>query len=176
MGTLRYIKDYITPPIFDSIEEQKKNKHKLNNQNLYASSDGIYQDVEEPQTRYKDVVFIDDVIDDDTGYTMAYNSKVGTIMPILESSYNRFKDEWLICNGKDHYFKWEYPRLYNKIKDIFYNENAVGDEIPVYTDEFVLPLLKTKKLNSNSDEKVIWIIKSGRKEQGNHYDIMDDRV
>jgi hypothetical protein len=177
MATLRHLnQDYIAGSLFNSLEEQRENKKKLCNQVLYPSSDGYYQIEDEFQDKYTEVIFIDDIIDEDTGYTMAYNAKVGTIIPILESSYDRFKDEWLICNGKDHYFKEDYPMLFNKIKDVFYDENAVGDEIPLYINEFVLPNLKPKKLNSNSNEKVIWIIKAGRKAQGNHYIKEDDRI
>lgn len=174
MGTLRHITDYILPPVLDCLEEQQKNRVKLNNERLVPSSEGYFEDPETPEVTYPDVVFIDDIQDEDYSYTMAYNAKVGTVMPILESNYSRFKDEWLICNGQDYYFKWEYPMLYNKIKNIFYNENAIGDEIPLYTKEFCLPKIKSQKLNSESDEKVIWIIKSGRKEQGNYYDKDDD--
>ena len=177
MPTLRYLQqDYIEGSILDSLEEQKKNRKKLCNQELYSSSDGYYQIEDEYKDRYTDMIFIDDIMDDDIGHLTAYNAKVGTIMPILESSYNRFKDEWLICNGQDHYFKEDYPMLFNKIKDVFYNENAVGDEIPLYTNEFALPNLKPKKLNSNSNEKVIWVIKSGRRAQGNYYIKEDDRI
>ena len=146
MGTLRHISDYILPPIVDGLEEQKKNRVKLCN-----------------------------VFDEETGYTMAYNAKVGTVMPILESGYTRYKNEWIPCDGST-YFKEDYPMLFNKIKNIFYEENAIGDEIPLYINEFQLPLLKPRTLNSNSDEKVIWIIKATRREQGNHYDIMDDQT
>ena len=176
MGTLRYIADYILPPISDCLDEKKRNRVKLSNQRLVVSEDGFFiREPDEPEYGYPDVIFIDDVLDDDVNYTLAYNAKVGTVMPILESNYDRFKDEWLICDGKE-YFKEDYPMLFNKIKDIFYNENAIGDEIPLYIDEFVLPNLLPRKLNSLSDEKVIWIIKAKRKAQGNYYDIRDDRT
>ena len=174
MATLRYITDYILPPVSDCLDEQKKKRVKLDNERLVVTSDGWFvHEVDDTDEEYPDVVFIDDVLDEETGFTMAYNAKVGTVMPIIESAYDRFKDEWLVCNGKN-YFKEDYPMLFNKIKDIFYNENAIGDEIPLYITEFALPLLKPRKLNSLSDEKVIWIIKAKRREQGNHYDIRDD--
>ena len=174
MGTLRHISDYILPPIVDGLDEQKKNRVKLCNQRLVVESDGFFtHEPDETERSYPDVIFIDDVFDEETGYTMAYNAKVGTVMPILESGYTRYKNEWIPCDGST-YFKEDYPMLFNKIKNIFYEENAIGDEIPLYINEFQLPLLKPRKLNSNSDEKVIWIIKATRREQGNHYDIMDD--
>lgn len=176
MGTLRYLTDYILPPISDCLDEQKKKRVRLDNQRLVVSSDSIFiHEEDEPEYDYPDVIFIDDIQDEDTSYTMAYNAKVGSIIPILESNYPRFQNEWIPCDGKT-FFKEDYPMLFNKIKDIFYDENAIGDEIPLYIDEFQVPLLKPRKLNSLSNEKVIWIIKSGRREQGNHYDIRDDLI
>ena len=170
MGTLRYITDYILPPVLDDLDETKSKRVKLDNQRLVISEDGFYQD---PEHGYPYLVFIDDIIDDDYGYTMAYNAKVGTVIPILASNYDRFKEEWLVCDGHN-YFKEDYPMLFNKIKDVFYEENAIGDEIPLYINEFVLPNLLPRKLDSESDDKIIFIIKASRKPQGNHYDKDDD--
>ena len=176
MGTLRHMTDYILPDISSGWDEKKKNTVKLDNERLVVTSDGFFiHEEDEPEHDYPHVVFIDDVFDEETGYTMAYNAKVGTVIPILESAYERYKNEWLICDGKT-YFKKDYPMLFNVIKNVFYNENAIGDEIPVYICEFTLPLLKPRKLNSLSDEKVIWIIKAKRREQGNHYLKDDDRI
>ena len=163
MGTIRYLKkDYLKQTVFESMDEVNANKPRLSNENLDLNTSPVQID---PQKQYTNLVFIDDVLDTEVNYTMLYNAKVGTIVPIKIEDLPNMKDTWIECDGST-YTKDQYPMLFDLLKDAFYNEDINGEEIPVYTDEFVVPKLNHKKLE---DTEVVFMIKAKGREKGNYY-------
>lgn len=164
MGTIRYVKeDYLKGSIFDSLN--KKVKIKLSNKNLTTSELITEPD---PEHSYPHVIFLDQVLDSEVNYTLLYNAKVGTIIPIKESDKSNLSNDWIECDGST-LTKDQYPMLYDLIKDYFYNEDLLGNEIPIYENEFVLPKLDKRKINSVDDEYVVWMIKAKGRIKGNYY-------
>jgi hypothetical protein len=163
MGTLRYLrKDYLRGDIFKSMNDKRSNKIRLPNENLDLNSSPVQID---PQTQYPNVVFIDNVLDSEVNYTMLYNAKVGTIVPIKLDDVSNMKSDWIKCDGST-YNKEQYPMLFDLLKDAFYNVDLNGNETPVYTDEFVVPKIDNKKLE---DTEVVFMIKAKGREKGNYY-------
>lgn len=167
MGTIRYIKeDYLDGSIFDSLDEKKRNKVKLSNNYLVTTEE--IPSGGDPIRTYTNLVFIDDVLDSEINYTLLYNAKIGTIVPVKESDLDNISKDWIECDGST-LTQEQYPMLYDLIKDCFYNEDINGEEIPVYTNEFVLPKLDRRKLNSVSDDNIVWLIKANGRIKGNYY-------
>lgn len=162
MGTIRYLrKDYLRGSIFESMNQKRSNKVRLpNNLDLNREPYILEQD-----QIYTNLVFIDDVLDSEVNYTMLYNAKVGTIVPIKLDDVSNMKDSWIKCDGST-YNKEQYPMLFDLLKDAFYNVDLNGNEIPVYTDEFVVPKLDNKRLE---DTEVVFMIKAKGREKGNYY-------
>ena len=97
MGTIRYVKeDYLKGSIFDSLN--KKVKIRLSNKNLTTSELITEPD---PEHSYPHVIFLDQVLDSEVNYTLLYNAKVGTIIPIKESDKSNNSDK-KYSNKKDN--------------------------------------------------------------------------
>lgn len=148
--------------VFESLNRRRANKTKLSNENL--DIDYSYNEPP-PKQKYTNIVLIDDVLDTEVNYTMLYNAKVGTIVPIRIEDLPNMKDNWIKCDGAT-YTKDQYPALFELLKDSFYNEFITGDEVPLYTDEFAVPKLDNKKLE---DTEVVFMIKAFGREKGNYH-------
>ena len=173
MASIKQIgKQYLNTPLFDRIEKAKEEATRLSNNALILN---VLPESIDPKDHYPHVVFIENVLDSEVNYTMLYNAKVGTIVPIKKSDLSNLKDCWVECAGQT-VLKSTYPMLYNVIGNRFYNTDILDEEIPVYTDEFVLPKIARKKLNSVDNDEIVFVIKTSSRVKGNHYDTRDNIV
>lgn len=159
-----------TKPVFQSMTEEKENRPRLSNDSLGLNT--YFNTISTEKDFYTGVVFIDDVLDSEVNYTMLYNAKVGTIVPIKIEDIDNLSNAWVKCDGSV-YTKDQYPMLFDLIKGAFYNTDLLGNEIPVYTDEFVVPKIDNKKLE---DTEVVFMIKAKGRNKGNYYLKRDNQI